>query len=115
MGNITKQFINGDKLRKLIEDRKLTNRQVSADIGYSSWYISNCISRGYIGTPAIKLLEKLYNIKYDDYKIEEPEIEEEPVVETETETVNQIPFDYDKLRETIYDAVYWAVKKAWAE
>ena len=101
--------INGMNLMCELEKRNLNNGDVSEELGFKRGYIRDALRRERISNGAIKMLEVLYNIKPDSYCVVD-EKQEEPVVE-EKESV----IDYDKLRETIYDAVYWAVKKAWAE
>lgn len=101
--------INSVNLMCELEKRNLAKREVSRELGFKDGYLNDCIRRGRIGNGAVKMLEVLYNIHPDSYcnveKVEEkvPEVEKESVI------------DYDRLREVIYDAVYWAVKKAWAE
>lgn len=101
--------INSLNLVCELEKRNLIKREVSLELGFKDNYLTDCIRRKRISNSAVKMLEVLYNIKPDSYccveKVEEkvPEVEKESVI------------DYDRLREVIYDAVYWAVKKAWAE
>lgn len=101
--------INSMNLLCELEKRNLKNSDVSEELGFKRGYIKDALRRGRISNGAIKMLEVLYNIKPDSYCVIDAK-QEKSVVE-EKESV----IDYDRLRETIYDAVYWAVKKAWAE
>lgn len=103
--------INSLNLMCELEKRNLAKREVSRELGFKDGYLNDCIRRGRIGNSAVKMLEVLYNIKSETYCVIEEKKVEEKVPEVEKESV----IDYDKLRDVIYDAVYWAVKKAWSE
>ena len=60
--------IDGEKLLKEIEKRGLTKGEVAAEVGKSSSYINTCVADKSIAPPVMKLLDLLYNIKYDDIK-----------------------------------------------
>lgn len=60
--------IDGEKLLKEIEKRGLTKSEVAAEVGKSSSYINKCVADRSIAPPVMKLLDLLYNIKYEDIK-----------------------------------------------
>ena len=60
--------IDGEKLLKEIEKRGLTKSEVSAEVGKSYSYINKCIADKSIAPPVMKLLDLLYDIKYEDIK-----------------------------------------------
>lgn len=60
--------IDGEKLLKEIEKRGLTKGEVAAEVGKSSSYINTCVADRSIAPPVMKLLDLLYNIKYEDIK-----------------------------------------------
>lgn len=111
----TMKTIDGKKLNNELRKRELTKAGVSQELGYSPVFISNACARNVINTPATLLLEKLYNIKYEDYAPDKEENESE-LNESVSKEVSVIPEDfYDKMYQMIYSAVYEAVKKAWSE
>lgn len=77
--------IDGEKLRKALDSRRLASQVVSKELGYNSGYMSKSINNNQISTQAIQLLDIKYGIKEDEYKIERKkivqtqfEVEEEP-------------------------------------
>lgn len=108
--------INGAKLRREFEVRNISLIDVSERCGFDATYFSKVCRSNRIRKPAAKLLEQMYNIKYEDYKIDEPEEEKSEVHEVTKETSLIITEDTKNvLRDIIYSAVYEAVKKAWSE
>lgn len=105
--------IVGSKLSDQIRQRGLTYAEVSREIGYADGFINNCISRNQINNSAMKMLNMIYHIQPDDYKIiEEPE----PVPEEEKVAFTaDLVVDYQMLFKVIYKAVYEAIKKAGSE
>lgn len=103
--------IDGKKLEKILSERGIGRKEASVEIGFSEYFIGNCILRNTMNTSAIKGLELRYNIKPDDFVIHE---EKEEVIEPE-KPERAVLLDYEKLYQTIYCAVYEAVKKAWSE
>lgn len=102
--------INGEKLRKEFEARKLKMSYVSEECGFEKSYFSKCARENKIGKPAIALLDRLYNIRLDDYDVED---------ETRIETINTEPVLTEEvskvLHDIIYSAVYEAVRRALSE
>ena len=60
--------IDGEKLLKEIEKRGLTKSEVATAVGKSHSYINTCVTDKSIAPPVMKLLDLLYNIKYEDIK-----------------------------------------------
>ena len=107
--------IDGNKLTREIEKRGLIGRAMSVEMGYAASYISCCTNRGHMSTSGLKMLEKLYDIRPDEIM---PDKEPETIPEPEQMTIPEPPADpinYERLGQVIYQAVYEAVKKAWAE
>ena len=101
--------IDREKLYEALKKRGLRNTAVCADLGMSGSYLANCAHRGKITETSAVLLERLYNIKREEYQL----VQEEPVIPAKTPDVAAL--DYDKLYQTIYAAVYHAVKVVWSE
>lgn len=64
--------IDGRRLEAEIFKRNLNKVQASEKIGYSHAYLANCGSQGFISTKAMKLLEAVLAIRYEDVKPCEP-------------------------------------------
>ena len=96
------------KLYRLLEKRNLTAKEVSIELGYSRFFLSNCAGRGVINTPSAKMLEKLFNIRPEDYAPDPTETETPQILEEMREVRDLI--DYDRLERAIYAAVYQAIK-----
>lgn len=65
--------VDGERLEQEIKARKLNKVQASEKIGYSHSYLANCGSEGFISQKAMKLLEAVLGISYDDMKPEIPQ------------------------------------------
>jgi hypothetical protein len=101
--------IDGKKLKDAIKSRGLTCEQVSLETGRGRTYIAYSVCTGIIAISETLLLDKLYGIKPSEYEYVEPE--PEPVVETpEHEPTQTSGIDYVALYNTIYAAVYAALK-----
>lgn len=98
--------IDPRKLRHAINVRNLSLSQVDRDTGRSTTYTSHALRNGTMSASQAILLERMYGIMRADYEIV-PEPEPEPVVEQEKETAG---LDYDKLYQTIYAAVFAALR-----
>ena len=106
--------INGAKLRNEFAVRKLFMSEVSEKCGFEKSYFSKCIREGKIGKPAVTLLDRMYNIKFEDYRIDDVrEMQKTESSDSEslaiTEEVSKVLYDI------IYSAVYEAMKKALSE
>ena len=118
---------DGEKLRYQIESHNYTMSGLSLELGYSRTYFGNIVNhnKGIFDIPVrvVKLLE-LVGIHYEDYKPDPEPVEEQPLPwdvypEVDPPFRNLTGKDIEALckamHETIYDAVYEAVKKAWSE
>lgn len=104
--------IDGVKLRHEFEVRNISLKDASNKCGFEDSYFSNVCSAGKITKPASNLLHMMFNIRYEEYALNE--VTEEPRAEelstlTITEETSKVLYDI------IYSAVYDAVKKAWSE
>lgn len=76
--------IDGDKLRKIIQDREdMSVAGVGTDLGFSVSYLGNMLDRNSINAGMIKYLDKVYGIPFEEYEYKEPEPEPEPEVTKE--------------------------------
>lgn len=103
-------FVNIDKEKFETEltKRGLLKTVLSKEMGFNHTYIGKQVNNGKMRLNTVNYLKGVYNIDPDLYTVKE---------ETPPETIEPkeciVPIDYDKLYETIYNAVYMAVKKAW--
>lgn len=65
--------IDGRRLEAEIFKRNLNKVQASEKIGYSHSYLATCGSQGFISLKALKLLEVVLGISYEDIKPEVPQ------------------------------------------
>ena len=100
MVNTTK--IDGTKLRTALLKRGVRLVDASEDLGYSKNYLKYLCDVGAVRPSVVQAIEKLYNIKYEEYQ----------AVEKPQEAVAQQSIDYNELYKCIYSAVYEAMKKA---
>lgn len=80
--------IDGEKLKRAILSKGYIT-EISEELGYEKAYLSQTCKYGRITQSAALLLEKMYGIKYEDYKPEEKKedpIEEPRHLETEVVT-----------------------------
>ena len=95
----------------------VTPAEASRELGFCDWYLSNSAGRGYLTMPGVKGLERVYGINREEYEVSPVE----EITPTNDELLK--PFngeadpviDYYKLGNVIFEAVYQAVKTAWAE
>lgn len=113
--------IDGEKLRRAIYDRDLVPMKMSQEMGLNNCYISHCIGERSISPGSARMLEVMFGIKPEEYFWKEPEPEPEPVVEgptTEEPAVVMPKVDeefWERLNQTIYRAVYGALKRVYNE
>ena len=96
--------INSERLRKELRKRGYNLLSAGREMGFSGSYMGNVISRGAISESGANLLDRVCGIKRESYILQEEQEQEEPQ-----------GFDYNKLYECIYTAVYHAAKKAWED
>ena len=113
--------IDGEKLRRAIYDRDLVPMKISQEMGMNNSYVSHCIGEGTISPGSARMLEVMFGIKPEEYFWKEPEPEPEPVVDghtTEEPAVVMPKVDeefWERLSQTIYRAVYGALKRVYNE
>lgn len=66
--------INGEKLKKELDDRNLSAPKVSIEIGYNDGYMAKCIRDNCIPKSVQQLLELKYDIKSEDIKFEKKKL-----------------------------------------
>ena len=99
--------VNKDRLYDEIRAKGLTITGASKEMGFGKSTLGMAATQGYITYTQALLLEKMWNIKREDYEI----VEEKPEEENPKETT----LDMDKLYRTIYSAVFNAMKQVWGE
>lgn len=109
--------IDGERLRQEFTVRNVAMGDASEKCGFEKSYFSKCSRQNKITKYGIALLDRMYNIKFEDYKIDEPEEEKKSEVPEVTKETPLIITEDTKnvLRDIIYSAVYEAVKRAWSE
>lgn len=100
-------------LKHELKVRNLSNGDVAESLGHGRNYITDAYRRKRINMASVKMLDVLYNIKPESYtgNVDVEETTSEYVEPVRESTV----IDYDRLKVTIFQAVYAAVKKAWSE
>lgn len=98
--------INKDRLYDEIRAKGLTVTGASLEMGFGKSALAMNASQGHITHTQALLLEKMWNIKREDYEL---------VEESETEKPKETKLDMDQLYRTIYSAVFNAMKQAWGE
>lgn len=94
---------------KEIEKRGLTKGEVAAEVGKSHSYINTCVAEKSIAPPVMKLLDLLYNIKYEDIK------PDSTGGGTDGTASGAAGLDMDKLREVIYQECRRAIEEVLSE
>lgn len=109
--------IDGEKLRRAIYDRNLVPMKMSQEMGLNSCYVSHCMGEGTISPGSARMLEVMFGIKPEEYFWKEPEPEPEPVVEGPAAVVMPEVNEefWERLNQTIYRAVYGALKRVYNE
>lgn len=107
MGSIATNYIkiNPANLKAELTRKGISMIQASLRCGFSKGYLKECCKRGSVPPTVVKLLRYEYNIDPELYVYDG---EDEPEKEKE-------PLDYEKLYQTINEAVYIAVKRALAD
>ncbi len=113
MAKMAEQPVVWSKLEREFEKRGMTASDVARELGYSKGYFAGRKNENdTLPVAVVRMLDKLYDIRYDEYKPTDSDMDTKPVYEP---VPLQVEIDYQKLHDCIYDAVYQAVKKAWAE
>lgn len=100
-----------NKLKHEFKKRNLSDNDVATELGLSRYYFKNVYARNRISEQTAKGLEKCFNIKPQDFAPDKPE----PANAPKEVAVKVEPFDWQKLYNVMYEAMYNAVKKAWSE
>lgn len=109
--------VDRKRFDKIVRELGLTKSGISDGIGRSKNYINNCILEGAFPRHAVIALESVFGIKQEDYEAKEP-----TEVKTadcfflaqgmdESEMQPKVELDWMQLYNTIYSAVYEALRK----
>ena len=111
--------IDGELLRRAIYDRNLVPMKMSQEMGMNNCYISHCMGDGSISPGPARMLEVMFGIKPEEYFYKEPEPEpivEEPAAEEPAVVMPKVDEEFwERLNQTIYRAVYGALKRVYNE
>lgn len=108
--------IDGSALKKELLQRDLTYQEVSVELGYDPSYTSRVIKRNKATKAFLSGLKLRYNIETEKVMPKAPEKEAQPEqMALNLDDQSGEALDYGHLKSIIYEAVYEAVKKAWAE
>ena len=110
--------IDGEMLRRAIYDRNLVPMNMSKEMGMNNSYVSHCIGEGSISPGSARMLEVMFGIKPEEYFWKEPEpVMEVPATEERTAVVMPELNEefWERLNQTIYRAVYGALKRVYNE
>ena len=107
MAALKKSPVDYKKLEAVFSKRGLNLTKVAIEMGHTKNFLRHPRETGHLSNAALKTLELMYNIRYDDLKPDEPEPEQttlEPVLESKPD------IDYDTLLMTIKNAIMLANK-----
>ena len=105
--------IDTEKLRKEIQRRGLTPSEVSRKIGRTHTFISHSLSSGKIAKATTVQLESMFNLKYEDYKQEEPKQEPTRLETPEILLGGQMVFAPNQIgKKDLWEIIYTATRKA---
>ena len=118
-GRVIREPINGELLRAEFKTRGVMLTDASVKIGYDELYLSKAIRQGLMPKSVMLLIQAMYNIDPEIYRVKAVEAEPEKEVETAVVEVVQhsglTDDDLEKLYKVIYSAVYKATKRALEE
>ena len=108
--------IDGDKLKGILKRRMLKFKDVGEALGYTSNFISTSCARGSIAIPAMKGLELLYGIKYEDIKpvVVVKQEEDKEVKSGITENIVHLALTDTEVSK-LYNIMYHACYKAFCD
>lgn len=102
--------IDSEKLRNAFKRRGLTASEVSQEMGYSRNFLSKHLANGTTTKTVALLLEKMYNLPLDDYKMTEPNPEPE---QQEEQLPGQMTFQLPSMSNEDFERImYTAVSNA---
>lgn len=95
--------IDGDKLKSIFRRKGIYLKDASRELGYDISYLSSVCTANKIGKPAIISLEKIFDIKFEEYA---------PHKDEETSGNDKLLAD---IRVMVYDTVKQALKEYFGE
>lgn len=101
----TAEAIDPKKIKRELQKRNLSQVEVSEALGYGRNSLSAAINAGVFNGPMIKGLERQFNIKLDDYKLDEPKAEPAPEKPAEPAPVMTDKALYETMRNAMLDAM----------
>ena len=114
-GRIVREAIDGEKLREELKTRGVTLMDASIKIGYDGSYLSKATRAGMMPKSSMLLIQAMYNIDPDSYRIKDEPIDVETSVVEVVHHTGLTDEDIEKLYKVIYSAVYKATKRALEE
>ena len=109
MGEKATKKIDCDKLRKAMLKRSLSNSLIQKGLGREAGYMSKILRRGTMTPSSVNMLKLSFGIEPDEYVV--PNVCDNS--ESMKSDIESSEFDYGKLYQVIYNAVYTAVIRAW--
>lgn len=105
--------IDTEKLRTEIQRRGLTPSEVSHKLGRTQTFLSHSFASGKIAKATTVQLESMFNMKYEDYKQEEPKQEPTRLETPEILLGGQMIFSPNQIsKKDLWEIIYTATKKA---
>lgn len=91
-------LIDSEYLKQIIKTQCSSKRAFAESVGRSDGYIDNCLKRGYMQIPVVKLMQKLYSFDIDKLVLppketkvtEETAVEEPKVLLSDDETLKAL-------------------------
>lgn len=99
--------INKQRLKNAFYVRDYNLRDASKKLGRHPQYLSNCAHHGEMGAQSVYDIEEVFGIKPTEYIGDEVD---DPAVVVDGKNVDKF---FEKLYDTVFNATYNAVKKAW--
>ena len=102
--------IDKDKFVAALAKRGLNMATASLKVGFSYSYFGNCVARCAMPMATVLLVEHILDIPREEFQV----VKEKPVIYP-NKTPERSGFDYDKLYQTIYAAMYHAYKQVFVD
>lgn len=104
--------IDSAKLKRELEKRGLTQAEASREMGYSTNFLSKHLIKGETTQTVAVLLEKLFNLPLEAYRLAEPEPAPQ-LVEQEEQLAGQMTFQLPSMSNEDFERImYTAVSNA---
>lgn len=113
--NFQKVDVNVQAFEKAVASRGLDGYKMAEEMGFSHKYLWNKVRLGYVHMNDVILLDKMYGIPLSEYSLEDNPILPEDDVQDASPAQDTSVLDYDRLYDTIFKAVFRAVKLAWED